>query len=67
MKWISRISKMLLVVGLIIIVGTVGACDYATELGQYYPEKNLIVGFLIGYGCAVPYFLSKVIKVEEVN
>lgn len=60
--WINKALNLLIIVGIIIILGTVGECDYAAEtVDIYYSETSLVKGLIIGGLCMMPGIVREII------
>jgi len=50
----KNISKILAMIGFIILLGAVGKVDYMSEIHQYYPLSKTIIAICVGIILMIP-------------
>lgn len=51
LKILNAVLTVLTVIGIFVIIGAVGSCDYAVEMGMDLPLSKTLTSLLLGVSC----------------
>ena len=61
MKTAKIIAAIVMLLGVVVIIGTVGTSDYMSEIGRYYPLSEMLKSAGVGLLMMVPYWVLRAV------